>query len=267
MEPVPLNSPSNPLLKEFVKLQTSRRLRQKAGKIALEGPNLVDEALSAGLEAEAVFFNDEYYTYESKFITSRLSAGAGLYVMPINLFKKISDTETPQPVAAIFKFERPGYGGILDPVPGLAVLLDRIQDPGNMGTMIRTAAAVGTDTVYYTSGSTDPYGPKVLRATAGAVFHLRLEQVADPFQLIFDLQQKGVQVAAAAAGAEKLYWQADFKPPSVLVVGNEAGGVAEELLSRVDLSVAIPLRGPVESLNAAVASAVILYEIVRQRSV
>jgi len=266
MEPVSVNSPDNPLLKEFKRLQNSRRHREKACKIALEGPNLVFEALKAGLGAEAVFFSNVYYEQEGRGIVDGLPVGTKIIVMPPGLFKKIAETETPQPIAAIFHFERPLYNGLSDPAPKLAVLLDRLQDPGNMGTIIRTAAGAGVEAIYYTAGTTDPYGPKVLRSTAGAVFHLRLEQVPDSVQLIGDLKRSGLQIAAAAARSGQLYWQADFRSPTALIIGNEAGGIAGELMSESDLSVTIPLHGGVESLNAAVASAVILYEIIRQRS-
>jgi len=265
LEPVIINSLANPMLKEFNKLQNSRRHRQKTGKIALEGPNLVKEALKAELYPEAVFFSDTYYELEGRAITTRLPANCRIFLMPPELFKKVTATETPQPVAAIFQFERQQYLRRFEDLPGLVVVLDRLQDPGNMGTIIRTAAATGVEVVYYTAGSTDPYGPKVLRSTAGSVFHLRLEQVADALQLLDDLKNNGLQVAAAARPG-RLYWQVDFKPPTALIIGNEAGGITEELLLKADLQVSIPLHGRVESLNAAVASAVLMYEVVRQRS-
>lgn len=266
LEPVIINSPVNPMLKEFNKLQNSRRHRQKTGKIALEGPNLVKEALKAELYPEVVFFSDTYFELEGREITAKLPAGCRIFLMPPELFKKITATEAPQPVAAIFQFERQEYLRRFEDLPGLAVVLDRLQDPGNMGTIIRTAAAAGVEVLYYTAGSTDPYGPKVLRSTAGAVFHLRLEQVPDALQLLDDLKKSGLQVAAAAARPGRLYWQVDFKPPTALIIGNEAGGITEELLLKADLQVSIPLHGRVESLNAAVASAVLMYEVVRQRS-
>ena len=266
MEPVLINSPANPLLKEFVRLQNSKQQRQKAGKIALEGPNLVREALKAGLVPHSIFYSPVFFNNEGKEFAGRLPEETGQFVMPPQLFKKIADTETPQPLAAIFYLERVEYGGRLESVPGLAVILDRLQDPGNMGTIIRTAAAAGVDIVYYTPGCTDPYSPKVLRATAGSVFHLRLELARNPLQLTGDLKKRGVRVAAAAARTGQLYWQVDFKTPTALVVGNEAGGITEELLSEADLCVSIPLHGRVESLNAAVAAALILFEAVRQRS-
>lgn len=267
VDPGSINSPSHPLLKAFSKLQNSRRYRKKAGRIALEGPNLVTEALKAGLSPEVVFFSDEYYKNVGRSIAAGLPGSVRQYIMSPRLFKKIADTEAPQPVAAIFYYNRNVFERELYRPPGLALLLDRLQDPGNMGTIIRTAAGAGAEVVYYTAGSTDPFGPKVLRATAGAVFHLRLEEVSDPLQLIGELKKGGLQVAAAAAGAENLYWKVDFRPPTALIVGNEAGGIAAELLLEADLRVAIPLHGKVESLNAAAAAAVLLYEIVRQRSI
>ncbi len=266
MEPVLIDGSNNPLIKEYNRLKSSRRQRQKSGKIAVEGPNLVKEALKAGLNPEVVFFSHDYYKDAGNPIAPFLPAVVRKYILTPEMFKKIAQTETPQAVAAIFNFQTPGQAKQFKIVPNLAIILDRIQDPGNMGTLIRTAAAAGVDIIYYTDGSTDPYSPKVLRATAGAVFQVALEQASDPCRLIRDLKAGGVQVVAAAAEAKLIYWQVDLNKPLVLIVGNEAGGIAEELLAQADLVISIPLRGQVESLNAAVSSAVILYEIVRQRS-
>ncbi len=187
-------------------------------------------------------------------------------VLDAGLFKSIAATETPRAVAAIihfdfkerFRSERAGHAK-------LVLVLDRIRDPGNMGTIIRTAAAAGVELIYYTSGSADPYSPKVLRATAGAIFAVQVEEARKPLNLIRDLKQEGLQLVAAAARSGCSYWSVDYGMPTALLIGSEADGIAEELSAEADYIVSIPLGGPVESLNAAVASAVIIYEIIRCR--
>ncbi len=266
MEPVLIDSSHNPLIKEYTRLKRSRRQREKSGKIAVEGPNLVKEALNAGLKPEAVFFSHDYFKSKSNPVTKILPDATRKYLISSEVFSKIAQTEKPQAVAAIFNFQRSGQKKIFKDSTNLAIILDRIQDPGNMGTIIRTAAASGVGIVYYTTGSTDPFSPKVLRATAGSVFHVAIEQIPDPCCLIKDLKAGGFKIIATAAEAKYYYWQADLNNSLAIIIGNEAGGIAENLLAQADLVVSIPLQGQVESLNAAVSSAVILYEVVRQRN-
>ncbi len=262
-----ISSSDNSLLKEYIKLQNNRRYRQKTKQIALEGPNLVKEAIRAGLNPRAIFYSQDYYDQESGKWLNDLSSEVKQLVLTARLFKKIAETDTPQKVAGIFYFSEPAGQNIIGSRPQLVLILDRVQDPGNMGSIIRTAAATGVEVVYYTSGSVDPYSPKVLRSTAGAIFNLRLEQSADPQLLIRDLKKSGVQLVAASAKSTDYYWSVDYRLPTALIIGNEAGGIAEELVVQADFTVAIPLQGKVESLNAAVAGAVVLYEIIRQRTV
>ncbi len=262
----PVSSTRNPLLKEYLKLLNSRRYRQQTKQIALEGPNLVKEALEAGLEPRVVFYTEDYFAQAGKEWLPALPSSAKQLLITPPLFRKIADTETPQEVAAIFSAPKEGSGHKKPVRPDLALILDRLQDPGNLGAIIRTAAAAGADIVYFITGTVDPYNPKVLRATAGSVFHLPLEQVDDPGTLIRSLKEKGVQVAAGLTESPLSFWSGDYRKPTALIVGNEAGGVAADLIEEADICVSIPQAKNVESLNAAAAAAVIIYEIIRQRS-
>jgi RNA methyltransferase, TrmH family len=262
-----LESPRNVLIKEYVKLQRSRRHRQKEGKIALEGPNLIRAAIQAGLIPEMLFFTRDYADGPGKDWLSRLPAASRQYILSEAAFKSIADTESPQAVAAVVPFRIEKQAGLKDAfVPQLSLILDRLQDPGNMGTIIRTAAAAGVERIYYISGSADPYSPKVLRATAGAIFEISMEPADDSGCLASALKGKGVQLVAGSSGSATCYWSADYCPPTALIIGNEAGGISPVLKAAADISVSIPLAGSVDSLNAAVASGIILYEIIRQRN-
>ncbi len=268
MEPIYVSSPDNSLLKEYIKLHSNKRYRQKTKQIALEGPNLVTEAHRAGLTPRAVFYTEEYYDRVGKIWLDSLPSGVKKLILSPRLFNKIAKTESPQPVAAIFHFSE-WEEDQKDLAVGtqLVIILDHLQDPGNMGTIIRTAAAAGAGITYYTSGSVDPYSPKVLRATAGTVFNLQLKQVRDSLKLCANLKDRGFQVVASCADSSVHYWSVDYRKPTALLVGNEAGGIAKELSTEADQRVSIPLSGPVESLNVAVACGIIIYEIIRQRSV
>ncbi len=254
------------MLKEYKKLQNSSQYREKKRQIALEGPNLVRAALNAGFAPDVVFYTQDYFESGGEEWLKAMSPAVKQVILPPALFKSIAATESPQAVAAItpFGFEEKIQKWELRPEQ-LVLILDRLRDPGNLGTIIRTAAAAGVDIIYYTSGSADPFNPKVLRATAGAIFSVSVELTRNPLALIRNLKQKGLQVVATAAQSDLRYWSIDYKLPAALLIGNETDGLAEELGAEADCIVSIPVAEAVESLNAAVASAVIIYEIIRQR--
>ncbi len=265
MNIIEITSMDNPLLKEYNKLNKNSQHRQRCSKIALEGPNLVHEALKAGLVPEVVFFTQEYYSSENLAFLNTLPASVKRVVLPQKLFAKISDTENPQAVAAIVYFNPEEKASQLTDAPGLVLILNRLQDPGNMGSIIRTAAAAGVDIVYYTKGSVDPFNPKVMRSTAGSVFHLPVLPVNDSLELIRNLKQNSIKVVAAAVSESTSFWDADYGHKTALIVGNESGGIDQDLLKAADCRVAVPLAAQVESLNAATATAVIIFEIIRRR--
>ncbi len=257
-----LSSPHNPLITTYIKLRENRRYRQKLGKIALEGPNLIREAMKAGLAAETIFFTSNYFQTDGKAWMPTIPASAKCYTLSESLFKRIADTETPQSVAAIFSFDYLLQQHLPGETPSIAIILDRLQDPGNLGTIIRTAAAAGVDTVYYASGCADPYSPKALRSSAGALFSIRVEYVDCLGVLVQDLKKSGVQLIASSPHSTISYRSVQYKPPLALLIGNEASGLSDEMLKAADLKVSIPLKGEVESLNASVAAAVLLFEII-----
>ena len=265
MAAVYIDSLNNPLLKEFRRLLKSRRYRYKQQQIALEGPNLIEEALKAGLIPTVVFYGGDYNEDDKESLFSGLGPEVKRVEVAPHLFKKISDTENPQPVAAIVPFNPEDSAAVEVSSLQLVLLLDRIQDPGNMGTIIRTAAAAGVDALYYTSGSVDPYSQKVLRATAGTIFSLPIELIREPLTLIRNLKRQKMQLVAADAHSDQAYWSADYRQPTVLIIGNEAAGISPELIEETDFSIAIPLAENIDSLNASIAAGVILYEIIRQR--
>jgi RNA methyltransferase, TrmH family len=257
-----LSSPHNPLIMTYNKLRENRRYRQKSGKIALEGPNLIREAIKAGLIAETIFFTSHYYETDGKGWISGIPASVKRYTLSESLFKCIADTDTPQSVAAIFCFDYLLQQHLQDQTPSIALILDRLQDPGNLGTIIRTAAAAGVDKIYYAAGCADPYSPKALRSSAGAVFSIRVEYVDCLGVFVQDLKKSGVQLIASSPHSTISYRSVQYKRPLALLVGNEASGLSDEMLQAADLKISIPLKGEVESLNASVATAVLLFEII-----
>ena len=265
MKPKSVTSTDNPLLKEYKKLQKNRRYREKKGMIAIEGPNLVLEAIKSGLQPAVVFYSAHYQNNKEDAVWLRdLPLTTKKILLTPSLFKHLTDTKSPQEVAAIIP-----HPGLVtkkqekEVVTNYILMIDRLQDPGNLGSIIRTSVAAGVDKIVYSNGTVDPYSPKVLRSTAGSIFKIDLEETPDLVTYIRDLKEKSVQVVAASSGADCFHWAAEYRRPLALVIGNEAGGVAEEIKAEANLQVAIPMEGLVDSLNAAAAAAVLLFEIIR----
>ncbi len=262
-----ISSSSNRYIKEYCRLARSRKHRCNTGKLAIEGPHLLDEALAAGLPPEIVFFTSDFLESSgAKKTISILPGGTRQYLLSPLLFSRLAATETPQEVAAIIPFNFPDLPAVIAKSLKLVLILDRLQDPGNMGTIVRTASAAGVDALFYGPGTVDPYSPKALRSTAGALFHLPLVAVEKPLQLVDQLRYSGMVIVAAQPQEGKIYWENDFRRKTALLIGSESRGLSPELFAAADLAVFIPQHSPIDSLNAASAAAVLLYEALRQRS-
>ncbi|MDI9456596.1 MAG: RNA methyltransferase [Bacillota bacterium] len=261
-----ISSSNNASIKEYRRLAGSRKYRRSAGKLALEGPHLVKEALATGLLPEVVFVTRSFLDSGGEKILSVLPGGTRQYLLSPSLFAGLAHTETPQEVAAIVPFREPGATALLSRPLTLVLILDCLQDPGNMGTIIRTAAAAGVEALFYSRGCVDPYNPKALRSTAGALFHLPLAVVEDPRQLVKLLQHGGMTIVAAQPQAGQCYWEVDYRRKTGLLIGSESRGLSPGLIAAADFSVFIPQFSSLDSLNAAIAAAVIIYEALRQRS-
>ena len=262
---ITVTSRDNKYIKEYMKAKQSRRYRYKNCIIAVEGPNLVGEALKAGLEPEVVFFDTNYLKNGGRELSDALSVNVKQLILTEHIFNSIADTETPQAVAAIFPFNFEQAQKSNREASGPVLILDRLQDPGNLGTIIRTAVAAGVEKLYYTSGTTDPYSPKALRATAGLVFRLLPEPADDPLLLLSQLRQLGYQIMVASVSEGLDYREADYSRPTALVIGNEANGVSSKIIAETDYKINIPLAEGAQSLNAAVATGILLFEIIRCR--
>ncbi len=261
-----ISSSSNRYLKEYRRLAGSRKYRRRAGKLALEGPHPVKEALAAGLVPEVVIFTRNFLDAGGSNILSNLPGGARQYLVSPSLFAGLADTETPQEVAAIIPFRSPELSAIMARPLSLVLILDRLQDPGNMGTIVRTAAAAGVEAIFYTPGTVDPCSPKALRSSAGALFHLPPAAVEEPLQLVKLLQGSGTLILAAQPQGGRIYWEIDLRRKTALLIGSESKGLSPELAAAADLAVSIPQVSPLDSVNAAVAAAVLVYEAFRQRT-
>lgn len=239
-----------------------RREREEAGLCLVEGRRAVEEILAvAGLEA--VLHTPELAA-ERPDLLAAVPAGVPVFQTSAKEFAALARTETPQGILAVARIPFSSWA-VLAAGRRPLVALEGIQDPGNLGTVIRAAAAFGAG-VIVGPGSVDPYNPKVVRATAGYLFRFPPAPLSVPAKEgMALLRGAGYRIFAAGPRGEVALPQADLAGPVAIWVGNEGGGLSEEAVAAADHSLRIPAPGPVESLNAGVAAAVILYEIARRR--
>ncbi len=237
-----------------------RRTRYEEGRFCVEGLRLVADAWRAGIFPAFVFYApDSLAATEGAALIDALSAaGVPCYAAASHVLQALSDTVTPQGIVAVLPLPSPQTA--INPT--LALILDEVRDPGNLGAILRVAAGAGVDQVWLGPGTVDPFNAKTLRAGMGAHFRVRLawgtwKQIHDAIQ--------GMTVWLAAGQGELRYDEVDWMRPSALIIGSEAHGASAAATSLAGGRIRIPLANDVESLNAAVAAGVILFEAARQR--
>lgn len=253
-----LTSIKNPLVKQVRKLHRSQE-RQKQNLLLIEGTNLVEAACHADYKLDIIFHTERWQQNHQPLCRIIAEQEVRVELVSPEVLNAIATTVNPDGVVAIAP--RP----ISETVPTLknvGIALERLQDPGNLGTIIRTAAAAGVDGLWLSPDSVDFYSPKVLRASVGQWFRLPVVTNQNLSQLVE--QQQGVQIIATTSQATKTYWEVDFTRPSLILLGNEGAGLSAQLLDLADIHIKIPLANHVESLNVAIATALLLYEAQRQ---
>lgn len=256
----PLTSRRNPLVRQLRDLHQARGRRHQ-GQLLLEGTHLLQEALRLGLEPGVVVATPRWLDQHPSLVAA-LPPGVVPRTASHEVLAAAATTLHPDGVLLTVPVPAPPPA---DPSTGFVLALDRLQDPGNLGTLLRTALAAGVEQVWLGDGA-DPFQPKVLRASAGAALALPLLRLTAE-GLLERLQQargSGLQLAAAVAAGGQPYWQLNWRAPTVLLLGNEGAGLAPGLRALADAAVTIPHGSAVESLNVAVAAAPLLLERWRQ---
>ncbi|MBL0386353.1 RNA methyltransferase [Tumebacillus sp. ITR2] len=258
-------STKNNKVKQWASLK-QKKFRNSTGLYLLEGVRLVEEAIDAGAPVvEILISGDPQSGRFDRIITGATGLGVELYEVSESVLEHVADTQSPQGVIAVVKkSEGDAFAFVANKEKPLYLLLDGIQDPGNLGTMIRTADAVGATGVFVGASCVDVYNPKVVRATMGSMFHLPVFDV-ELKELLPKLKELGVSVVGTAVDTDQTVFAADFGGAVALVIGSEAHGVSDEIAGLVDTQVMLPMPGKAESLNAAIAASVMLYEALRQR--
>lgn len=260
-------SPSNPLLKVFRRALADGVTRD--GLVAVEGPLLVEEALSrlAGRTLAQVQSVLVSQTAARKFagLLERISSEAEIAQIPDRLFDSIAQTETPQGIAALVEISVQDLDGALRRPDALMVIACGLQDPGNLGTILRSAQALGATALVTLPGTVSPFNPKAVRSSAGAIFKLPLVRNQEPTSLLERLRAARVRIIATDRHSRRSCADADLGGPLAFLVGQEAAGLPKEVAQSADLLLSIPIRPGTDSLNAAVAAGIFLYEAARQR--
>jgi TrmH family RNA methyltransferase len=257
-----LTSLQNPLVKQIRKLHQAKD-RQEQQLFLLEGTHLLTEAIAVDYPLVTVCCTPQWQEKYPELWQQASERCQRLELVSAEVIKAIATTVQPDGVvatatrAATFRTQVPYKGSVL--------ALETIQDPGNLGTMIRTAAAAGISGLWLSADSVDLDHPKVLRASAGQWFRLPMAVTSDLKTVVAECQKQGMQVVATLPEANLIYWETDFRKPSLILLGNEGAGLSADLVALADKKVKIPLSPGVESLNVAIASALILYEAQRQR--
>jgi TrmH family RNA methyltransferase len=257
-----LTSLQNPLVKQIRKLHRAKERREQE-LFLLEGTHLLEEACAVNFPLAVVCCTPDWQDRHTE-LWQRVSRQASrMELVSAAVLEAIATTVQPDGVVATA--ERRSLHHRLNSSISLGIALETLQDPGNLGTVIRTAAAAGANGLWVSADSVDLDHPKVLRASAGQWFRLPMATSKNLQADIMQLQAEGVQVVATLPTAELTYWQVDFQPPTLILLGNEGAGLSQSLTELATLQVKIPLAEGVESLNVAIAAALILYEAKRQR--
>lgn len=253
----------NPRLKELRHAFRRGELTVE-GECAIEGVKLVEEALRSGQKLGGIFFRESSRALAEK-LMPQINARVEAMLLPDTLFDSIAPSETPQGVAALVKLKPTTAEQLLDrAATGPIVVAAGIQDPGNLGTILRSAEAFGAAGVFLAEGTAGPYNLKVLRASAGSIFRLPVVQTSST-SLIPLLRTRKVRLAATSSHKGTPLPEANWTLPLAIFIGNEGAGLPRDLLPQMDETLVIPQAAQVESLNAGVAASIVLYEAARKR--
>lgn len=261
-----IQSSQNSIIKDIKSLHLKKN-RDAHGLYFVEGIRFVSEAIDNGQSIAKIIISEklEGLNGGSELIEKVKGACSDISLVPEKLFREVSDTQTPQGILAVIKKNKYSFDKVITEGSSV-VILDCLQDPGNAGTIIRTADAAGISAVLMSKGCVDLYSPKVLRSTMGSVFHIPIFEGLNITETIRVLKQNDYKVIASHLSGKNNYFQEDLTGRSAIIVGNEANGISDETAYMADSLVKIPMPGKAESLNASVAASIMIYEIVRQKS-
>ncbi|MCI5721036.1 MAG: RNA methyltransferase [Firmicutes bacterium] len=259
-----IGSRDNRIYKEALKL-SRKKYRDREGLYVVEGENLVREALRYSCVDKIFVSSDRVNTYIEAGILDREPAD-NVFSVEDSLFEKLAQTETSQGILATVRKKEFSVEELTEEKKGNNnfVVLDRLQDPGNIGTIVRTSEGAGYSGVIVLRGTADVFSPKTVRAAAGSVFRNPIIHVEDNRELRKLCDRLGLKLVVTGFDTDKYYFDEDISRDTALVIGNEGNGVSDELMDMADVKIKIPMMGELESLNASVAAGILMYEVQRR---
>ena len=262
MNITPITSPTNPLLKRIRGLHV-RSLREKSQLFLLEGAKLLNEALARGIRIKEIVVSRSFLKEGlGECHTSNISS---LFLVEDAIFAQLTTTDIPLGIVAVAEMPTYSFSQLVSSPKPLVVIADAIQDPGNLGTIIRTALAASVNGVILTKGTVDPYNPKVVRSASGALFSLPVIQGLATSDAIMMLKEHGLTILACDPKGTKPFWDFDLTKPIALLFGNEGQGFTHSTFALADDIIVIPMNPECQSLNVAVSAGIILFGAAQKR--
>ncbi|HYA88984.1 MAG TPA: RNA methyltransferase [Nitrospirota bacterium] len=261
----PISSRDNSIIK-YLRSLADPKHRKKEQAFLIEGIKMVEEALRDDLGVKTVVAAPSLIQRHGKGVL-KLSESKGINIIWVTerLMDVLADSKTPQPVMAVVQMKLDTEESLLNHEARLIVVAHQLQDPGNLGTIIRTAEAAGTSGIAITSNTVDPFNAKAVRASMNSILRLPVVPVGDVAAFIQKCRLAGFQTIATALNGDKTHFAIDLTKPTAVIVGQEGAGLPPGIMAAIDLRVRIPMAEAIDSLNVATAAAVVLYEAMRQR--
>lgn len=254
-----ITSKDNQLYKHCIRL-AAKKYRDMYGQYLIEGEKVIEDALKAGIKLVTVIAKQEYDLHPRRFSCPCVLTDA-------KLFSQLAQTTNSQGILAVAEkqiLSRNEFCRKIREKSGNVVLLDRLQDPGNIGTIIRTADAAGYSGIMTIKGTADLFSPKIVRAAAGSLFRMPVFSAEDSKEAVSILEEEGKTILATGFDTDLYYYDVDMKQNTGLIIGNEGNGISEDLMKKAHRIIKIPMDGDIDSLNAAVAAGILMYESVRK---
>ena len=257
-----ISSMNNPQIKNLALLQRKAKARKEQGLFIVEGIKMLEEAKESKLLVK-VYVSESFY--QEKSMVTKFLSGLEYEVVTDSVFKLVTDTISPQGIMGTVKVPLYSVDKMIDEKNALLLLLEDIRDPGNLGTIIRTAEGAGVTGIILNSSCADILQPKVVRSTMGSIYRVPYYDARDFTDFLAKLKTEGFNLYAAHLSGAPYDTKGSFQGKCGLLIGNEAGGLSEVATSMADRLIKIPMAGKVESLNAAIAAAILMYEVARQK--
>ena len=255
-----ITSTGNSQVKHLLQLQKKSKVRNEEKLFLVEGLRMFVEVPEE--RVEKVYVSESLYNKKK----AELRLNRFPYeILSDNVFQHVSDTKTPQGILCVVRQQQYNIEEILQKKDPHFVVLDNLQDPGNLGTIVRTAEAAGVSAVFLNRESVDLYNPKTIRSTMGSIYRMPVIYVENLVELLQKFKKKGVQSYAAHLEGRNAYDAENYTTGTAILIGNEGNGLSQEVADQADIRVRIPMEGKVESLNAAIAASVLMFEVYRQR--